>query len=193
MSGAETGPGGPTYPVGVIAKLFDLTERQIQSLAKQGVLPKTDHGRYELVPVVRAYIKYLRDRSIRGDVANSEVLAAKQRLLRARARAAEIEADQLEGASLNRAAVDRAWSTVLDVIRTRMLAIPSAASGPGFAAASQLELNSIITQAVHDALEDAARTPVYEAPGSTARANPDDPGDFEDVDAADEVDGEPVG
>ena len=61
-----------TYPVSTIAKLLILTERQVQSLAKQGVLPKTERARYELVPVVQAYIRYLRERAMGGAVGGTE-------------------------------------------------------------------------------------------------------------------------
>jgi hypothetical protein len=43
-----------TYSVSTIAKLLILTERQVQALAKDGVLPKAERGRYALVPVVQA-------------------------------------------------------------------------------------------------------------------------------------------
>lgn len=56
----------PTYPVGTIAKLLDLSERQVQSLTKQGVIPKSERGRYDLVGSVHGYIRYLKDRSIGG-------------------------------------------------------------------------------------------------------------------------------
>ncbi len=44
-----------THPVETIAKLLILTERRVQQLAREGILPKAEHGRYELVPVVQAY------------------------------------------------------------------------------------------------------------------------------------------
>src|SRR3970282_753223 len=56
-----------TYPVAVISKLLDLTPRRVQHLANEGVIPRAEKGRYELVPAVRGYIRYLRDRSIGRD------------------------------------------------------------------------------------------------------------------------------
>ena len=61
-----------TYPVSTIAKLLILTERQVQSLAKDGVLPKAERGRYVLVPVVQSYIRYLRERAIGGGMGGSD-------------------------------------------------------------------------------------------------------------------------
>ena len=49
------------------------------------------------------------------------------------------------------------------MIRTRMLAIPSAVAGTAFVAGTLAEVSSLITAAVHDALDDAFRPPVYDA------------------------------
>lgn len=56
--------GGSMYPTRIIAKLFGVTDRHIQQLTKDGVLPATEtpSGRqYDLVPTIQAYIRYLRD------------------------------------------------------------------------------------------------------------------------------------
>jgi phage terminase Nu1 subunit (DNA packaging protein) len=54
--------GGPVLPsvsVAVVARLLDVTERRVQQLAKQGILTKNDHGKYDLLQSGRAYIRYL--------------------------------------------------------------------------------------------------------------------------------------
>ena len=50
----------PTYAVGTIAKLFDLTERRVQQLAKDNVIPKPVDGKYDLIGCVRGYVVFLR-------------------------------------------------------------------------------------------------------------------------------------
>ena len=57
-----------TVPLETICKLLDLTPARISQLTSQGVIPRQERGRYEVVPVVRAYIKFLRERAVRGDV-----------------------------------------------------------------------------------------------------------------------------
>ena len=83
----------PTYPITTIARLLILTERQVQSLAKQSVLPKAERGRYALVPVVQSYIRYLRERAMGGAVGGSE--DDRGRLTKAKADIAEMEAERL--------------------------------------------------------------------------------------------------
>ena len=42
-----------------ISQLLKLTERRIQQLAKDGIIPKADRGEYDMIPVVHAYIDFL--------------------------------------------------------------------------------------------------------------------------------------
>lgn len=74
--------GGPTFPPvsgAVLAKLLDLTERRIQQLAKQGIISKTDRGKYDLLTCVREYVRYLHgNQSVEVD--DPEKLAPKDRL-----------------------------------------------------------------------------------------------------------------
>jgi len=53
--------GAPTYPVSTIAKLLLLSERRVQQLTKEGVIPKAERGRYELAPAVQARVLELWD------------------------------------------------------------------------------------------------------------------------------------
>ena len=61
-----------TYPVNVIAKLLDLTIRRVYQLTNEGVIPRAEKGRYELVPAVQGYIRYLRDRAVGADALPDE-------------------------------------------------------------------------------------------------------------------------
>lgn len=58
--------GGSMYRVEVIAKLFGVTVRRIQQLTQEGVLPTTETPegrRYDLVPTIQKYVKYLSDKA----------------------------------------------------------------------------------------------------------------------------------
>ena len=52
-----------TQPIGVIARLLDLSERRVQQLSREGVIPKAERGQYDLIGSVRGYVRYLRDTS----------------------------------------------------------------------------------------------------------------------------------
>ena len=58
--------GGSFYRVEIIAQLFGVTVRRIQQLTQEGVLPTvaTPEGRrYDLVPTIQKYVKYLSDKA----------------------------------------------------------------------------------------------------------------------------------
>ena len=57
-----------TYPLKTISEIFDLTEHRVHQLVQDGIIPKnSDRGRYELIPTVRVYVHWLRDRSLYGE------------------------------------------------------------------------------------------------------------------------------
>ena len=58
--------GGGYYRVEIIAQLFGVTVRRIQQLTQEGVLPTIDTvegRRYDLVPTIQSYVKYLSDKA----------------------------------------------------------------------------------------------------------------------------------
>lgn len=48
-----------TVGVDVLARLFSLTSRRIQQLAKDGIIPKGGRGRYPFAASIRGYIQFL--------------------------------------------------------------------------------------------------------------------------------------
>lgn len=67
----------PLYPVSTIAKLFDLTERRIQQLAHDNVIPKPIDRKYDLIGCVRGYVTFLR-RSVEQQGSGSSNIELKQ-------------------------------------------------------------------------------------------------------------------
>ncbi len=59
----------PSQPIGVIAKLLDLSERRVQQLSREGVIPKATRGQYDLIGSVRGYVRYLRDQAAKAQAA----------------------------------------------------------------------------------------------------------------------------
>ena len=92
----------PTYPASTFAKLFDLSERRIQQLAKDGIIPKSVNGNYEFVGVVRGYVKYLQARAAGRQDAHytdpTDIRLERKRLIKAQADNAECEHQIKRGA-----------------------------------------------------------------------------------------------
>ena len=100
----------PSYPAATMAKLLMLTPRRLQQLATEGIIPKVERGRYELAPVIQAYIHYLRERAVPGAMNVVSIDEARQRKLLADARLAEIEVAKAEGAVASIEAVEKGWT-----------------------------------------------------------------------------------
>lgn len=182
---AETDPKSGTYPIATIAKLLELTERRVYQLAAQGVIPRTPQGRYELIPAVRGYIRFLRDRAINADVKEGEEGDHKKRLMKARADIAEFEAERLSGELVPVAHVSKVWIDAAANMRSRLLAIPHKAA-PVVAVEADIDrCHGILETQIHEALSELAGVEVASA---TAPANEGATDDAEDAGAAAEAD-----
>ena len=87
-------------PIGVIAKLLDLSERRVQQLSREGVIPKATRGQYDLIGSVRGYVRYLRDQAVKAQAGAPDYASERARFIRARADLAEMEAEEKRGSVL---------------------------------------------------------------------------------------------
>lgn len=55
--------------------LLDLTERRVQQLAREGVMVRDKRGRYDLIPSIQGYVRYLRAYAEKKHVDVEEELA----------------------------------------------------------------------------------------------------------------------
>ena len=81
----------PNYPAAFFAKLFNVSERRIQQLAKEGVIPKAARGKYPLIGVIQGYVSYLQERSLGQEFSDSDFRAERIRLTRAQAESLELK------------------------------------------------------------------------------------------------------
>src|SRR3990172_2903447 len=144
-----------TYPVAVIAKLLDLTPRRVQHLANEGVIPRAEKGRYELVPAVRGYIRYLRDRAVGKDgVVIPDIASERARLTREQADRVAMENAKARGELLPAVLVGRAWEKAITSFRARMLVLPRKAvprlRGASGDAAKEKILSGMVREALNE-------------------------------------------
>ena len=142
----------PSYPASAIAKLFDLTERRIQQLAQEKVIPKSIKGKYELVPCVKGYINYLRERSIGKELASSDASTARIRLLTLQANKLEIENDILNKQFLSAEDVKKTWFSLISRCRASFLSLPSKLANQVIGLKEAGEAEEILKLSVYEAL-----------------------------------------
>lgn len=83
----------PTYPAEFYARLFNLTDRRIQQLASDGVIPKTARGKYPLLGTVRGYVAFLQERALSPAAIDGDLHSNRNRLIRAQAEEREMKND----------------------------------------------------------------------------------------------------
>ncbi len=137
--------------------MLDLTPRRVYQLTTEGIIPKAARGRYELVPVVRGYIKYLRDRAINADVKDGDA-DHRKRLTKARADIAEMEAEQLAGSLVPVDRAEQVWTDAVANFRQRTLAVAHKAA-PMVAVEKDIDqCHEIIEAHLYEALAELAGT-----------------------------------
>lgn len=149
-----------TFPLDTIAKLLDLTPQRVTQLVNEGVIPRKDRGRYELVPAVRGYIKYLRDRGLRADVSGDDYNAHRTRLTKVKADLAEMEKAQIEEQLIPSSDVEAAWIEVAQNMKQKLLAFPQRVAPEVYAAEKLVEVKSILKDHIYDALQEIAEVKV---------------------------------
>ncbi len=163
-----------TYPIATIAKLLDISPRRIRQLVDEGVIPREERGRYALVPAVRGYIQFLRERAVNADVGSDELGRHRARKLKAEAEQAEMKSAEMRSELLPRDEVHVAVTTVLALVRGKILALPSKAAPLWSAAQTTAEAQAIIKDACHDALNELAATNIAELPKDVGIEPPSD-------------------
>lgn len=114
----------PTYPVATIADLLMVSERRVQQLAKEGVIPKAERGRYELAPTVQGYIRYLQERSVHSDATTIDYAAEKARLTKAQADLAEIEVAKARDEVVGVAQLEKNLASLFAEVQINLRNIP---------------------------------------------------------------------
>ena len=147
----------PSYPVTTIAKLLMITERRVQQLSKEGVIPRTQHGRYELAPAVQGYVRYLQERSLGRPSAPTDYHAEKSRLVKMQADRAEYELKTMAGELVRVDDIKSQWYQVVTDCKSRLLSISSKAAPVVASESSAAQCQIIIDDLVRETLQELSQ------------------------------------
>ena len=145
-----------SQPIGVIAKLLDLSERRVQQLSREGVIPKAERGQYDLIGSVRGYVRYPRDQAQKAQAGAPDYAAERARFIRARADLAEMEAEEKRRSLIAADQIEAAWIAVLALLRTRLLALPDRLAPQAFEQPTVGDTRTLIRAAIREVLDDLA-------------------------------------
>jgi len=116
------------YKVAVIARFLNLTERRVQQLARDGIIPKPEKGKYDLVGCVQGYIAFLQARAFGKETGTADMYAERGRLVKLQADKAQMELDVMRARLVPADEAEELWASLLATFRTRMLAVPTRAA-----------------------------------------------------------------
>lgn len=117
----------------IIAKLFGVTDRRVQQLAKEGIIPAAQKKPYkfDLLPTVQAYIKFLSNKANGKEEKSGETVQAEFDKLRAEADLKKFKADiaemqykELEGTMHRSEDVEAMTNDLVYAIRGMVMALP---------------------------------------------------------------------
>lgn len=177
-----------SYPVTTIAKLFGISERRVQQLAQDGIIPKPDKNQYELVGSVRSYINYLQQRAFGKGVGTQDTHVERARLLKAQADMAEIELAERTGELVTVERVETDWLEMVTACRAKLLSIPTKTAYQIAHLENPQEIEKFLKRVIYEALTEMAS---YESEDENISADDEDGEDG--VDATAGADGESVG
>lgn len=181
----------------VIARLFGKTVRRIQQLTQDGILP-TEHTpngrRYDLLPTIQRYIKYLEDRAENKQPQSmTEKLEAKLdaeiKYKKAKADKARLELAELKGQMHRASDIEKLTNELVFSVRSMLLALPGRVAMDLASIDNPVEVSQYMARHVEALLDELSQheydPEVYkqmarEREGWNAKENDDD--EEEDVD-----------
>lgn len=150
---------GNFQPVRVIARVLLLTERRVQQLAAEGVIPKASRGQYDFIESVRGYIRHLREQIEPGRSNKVTILDDERaRLTRARASIAELDERERREELVPAVQIEKFLQSILSRVRQGVLTLPSRAAPKAHDAKTIQQVERIILTCCQEVLEEISKT-----------------------------------
>ena len=149
----------------IIARLFGVTERRVQQLAKEGIIPaaKSRPYMFDLLPTVQVYIKYLSDKANGKEQKSTDTKTAEADKLRAdadlkqfKAKMAELQYNELEGTMHRSEDVEAMTTDLVYTVRGLIMALPGRLAMDVHQAASAAEASELIRSECYKILNELA-------------------------------------
>lgn len=148
-----------------IAKLFGVTERRVQQLAKEGVIPaaSTRPYKFDLLPTIKTYIRYLSDKvngkeqkTVDNVQAEADKLRAEADLKQSKAKIAEMQLKELEGKMHRSEDVEAMTNDLVYTVRSMIMALPGRLAMDVVQVASANEASALIRSECNKILNELA-------------------------------------
>ncbi len=156
-------------PLHIIAKLFNRTERRVQQLSQEGVIPKSENGKYHLINCCAAYIRYLQNKL--AEKGNGPEGNERKHLLQLQCEKLALEIKSSNREVLPADQVISIWSHMLLKLRSKILALPYRSASLVVNQNKLEDIEKIIKTLVHEALIELSEFDPAELEPSKAEAS----------------------
>jgi len=113
-----------TVTAETLAKIFAVTDRRIQQLAKDKVIPKDGKGQYPLMPSIMAYIQYLQSLAKGKNITPEDIHVERLKKIRIENELLELEAQKQRGEVLDAEIVAEKLCQAVLQLRDNLLTVP---------------------------------------------------------------------
>lgn len=190
-------PMTTSTPVTTIAKLFGLTGRRVQQLARDGIIPKPEKNQHELAGSVCSCINYLKQRAFGKGAAQGkypgDTHLERARLIKAQADMAKIDLAEKTGALVTAGRLEADWMAMVHACCSGLLSIPTKVACQISSLKDPEEIGNFLTRTIRELLTElASDTHDDSEPACREDLQPDDQDGDTGPDAATGIDDEPV-
>ena len=141
-----------SYPTSAIATLLKLTERRVQQLVKDGILPRPVKGHNEPIACVHAYIDYLKKLITGGG--ELSLTDERTRLTKYQADLAQILLKEAQGEFVTAKKTTQVWGAIVANIRQKLLGLSSLLAPIFGGSHTTGEVKERIDSAIHEILNE---------------------------------------
>jgi phage terminase Nu1 subunit (DNA packaging protein) len=142
-----------------LATILGVSSRRVAQLVEEKILIRTARGTFDLGEAVRNYVAY-RERRIAARLGAGEMHKARQRYLLARAKNAEIAAEERIGKLVPADQVETSFVAIAGAVRSHLLAIPAKVAARAGMCKTAVEVKALLQAEITEALSELALTKV---------------------------------
>lgn len=141
-----------------LAKMFNMTERNVRYLVEEGIIARVNHGRYDLIDTVSRYISFLKMSNDGLDESKVQESLEYEKWLHEKAKRekAEIELSHLKKEMHKADEVEKVLNHMLTSFRSKMLSLPSKTALLLASKDDPKEIEALLERDIYEALAELA-------------------------------------
>lgn len=139
-----------------LAKMFNMTERNVRYLVEEGIIARVNHGRYDLIDTVSRYVTFLKMSNDGLDESKVQESLEYEKWLHEKAKRekAEIELSHIKKEMHKADEVEKVLNHMLASFRSKMLSLPSKAALFLASKDDPKEIEALLEKDIHEALSE---------------------------------------